>query len=91
MSVKTKKIRTPEGTDVRAVKLSFKNAPVTSDWCDGEHVTKHLKDESVKVSVRVKTKKGIRVALAGDWIAKRSKDDFFVIKAASVGEEYALV
>lgn len=73
-----------EGNPARGVKVSAKNMATIHKWLtiDSQFITDGAqKDIRRRLRLRLRTKKGWRVARVGDIIVKKSKDDFFVIKA----------
>jgi hypothetical protein len=95
MSIKTKKF-VKNGVEVRAVKLTHRNLFNLAEWCKGEYVVdpQTSKDDFAfsksQVRIRVKTRKGIRVAKPGDYIVKDADGKFSVGKADVFDVEYAL-
>ena len=83
MAVKTKKVEFFNGPDGRGVKVSARNFENVAEWADGEALFKRERyhTEITNQRVKVKTKKGWRVAQIGDTVVKLTDGLFVVVKA----------
>ena len=85
MSVNTKHIFLNDGRVVRGIKVTEKNYGAVSEWLKdaGDALFSEKEGKSAfNHRVRVKTKKGIRVAKIGDFVIKNVDGSVWVAKAA---------
>lgn len=82
--IKTRKVVGVDGRVGRGVKISRRNFEKAASWSGGEalwRIDTKANDGIGDPRVKIRTKKGWRVARVDDVIVKWDKDDYTVIKA----------
>jgi hypothetical protein len=92
-----KSVTNTSGVKVRVLKVTDRNKKSVEEFVGTfgevevkETFIKKTSDVKFVTKVRVKSKKGVRVAVEGDYVVKRGAGDYVVVKAADAAKDLGL-
>lgn len=94
LAIKTRKIRTVAGEEVRGIRITDGNILQVTDWLGekGEYrltpASNGTSKEPANERIRVRTPKGIRIAKVGDFVLKGTEPGVYAVLKADDSDGY---